>query len=624
MTVQFTPAEPEAPPVKEEAPVAVNDEGASEAFGRADTNTTRGIDDQSSPDEGVAAPAKTSLSVPLRDWDGVYDRAVQDVLMSGAPNIRGADRRELASDVVARTKSHAVKAGLGSFLSLSQQVKRPHPSQIATLILATEDVRVIELVPESGPSDGVQWVGVYQHSGPDEGIYATNKAQLKRMVRGFTKQENTAYTNEVVEILKVEAPKVALTRDADLVPVANGVFHHGRQELLPFSPEWVFVNKSPVRFVPDAPLPVLVNDEDGTEWDPDTGIAALSTDPEVVELLWEIISMVMRPHHQWEAFPMLYARGGMNGKSLLIRILRALVGERAYSKADLVDMSRRFLSPELLSANAVLADENPVNKKIDDVGNFKAIVMGEPVSFEQKGIDRFTVQLGVAMVMAFNEFPKVDDRSGSWYRRLLMVPFDVSFKGVVPERGYIKRDYAVRPEVLEYILCRALTMRHTSLRRPAVTAEILGEYQSFNDSVRAFWDEFGPRFAWDGLPWAFLHDLFAAWHSRVFPGQASVPSLGEFKNGTVDALESSLDWEVPDKAGTQFRAAAKMTGPDTLIAEFGLKRWGNPLAPGTDALKMSHYLPKAQDERFRGVVRSKVAVMAQALPFEAEEEASEQ
>lgn len=623
MTVQFTSAEPEAPPEKEEAPVAVNDEGASEAFGRADTNTTRGIDSVSTSGESVAASVQASLASPPRDWDDAYDRAVQDVLMSYAPNVRGVDRRKLAGDVVAKTKAYAEKAGLGSYKALSQQVKRPHPSQIATLILATEDVRVIELVPESSSSDGVQWVGVYQHSGPDAGIYATNKAQLKRIVRAFTKQENAAYTNEVIEALKVEAPAVALTRDADLIPVANGVFHHARQELLPFSPEWVFVNKSPVRFVSDAPLPVLVNDEDGTEWDPDTGIAALSTDPEIVELLWEIISMVMRPHHQWETFPMLYARGGKNGKSLVIRILRALVGDRAYAKADLVDMSRRFLSPELLAANAVLADENPVNKKIDDVGNFKAIVMGEPVSFEQKGVDRFTVQLGVAMVMAFNEFPKVDDRSGSWYRRLLMVPFDVSFLGVVPERDYIKKDYAVRPEVLEYILCRALTMRHTSLSRPAATVEALDEYRSFNDAVRAFWGEFGPRFAWDGLPWDFLHDLFKTWHLRTFPGQASVPSLGEFKNGTVDALESSLDWDVPNKAGAQFRAAAKMNGPESLIVEFDLKRWGNPLASRTNTLAMSHYLPKAQDERFRGVVRSKAAAIAQALPFQPAEEPAE-
>ncbi len=67
-----------------------------------------------------------------------------------------------------------------------------------------------------------------------------------------------------------------------------------------------------------------------------------------------------------------------------------------------------------------------------------------------------------------NEMPKVRDRSESYYRRCLMVPFSHSFTG--NERSYIKNDYITRQDVLEYVLWSVLNMaEYYELDEPAET-----------------------------------------------------------------------------------------------------------------------------------------------------------
>ena len=69
-----------------------------------------------------------------------------------------------------------------------------------------------------------------------------------------------------------------------------------------------------------------------------------------------------------------------------------------------------------------------------------------PIAFQFKGF----------MVQCINGMPKVKDKSNSFYRRQLVVPFLKNFQGA--ERRYIKDEYLARKDVLEYILWRVLNM----------------------------------------------------------------------------------------------------------------------------------------------------------------------
>src|SRR5690606_14693846 len=107
-------------------------------------------------------------------------------------------------------------------------------------------------------------------------------------------------------------------------------------------------------------------------------------------------------------------------------------------------------------------------------------------------------------------------KSESFYRRQLFVPFTKSFTG--REKKYIKDDYLQRREVLEYVFWYAINRAgaaspgdYYELSEPAATKEVLAEYKDFNDPVRAFWEEFRLRLAWDLAPFTFLYALYKAW-----------------------------------------------------------------------------------------------------------------
>src|SRR5690606_10470209 len=116
----------------------------------------------------------------------------------------------------------------------------------------------------------------------------------------------------VIKRLNAHAKVVRRCDDPALSPVNNGIFNHTTQELEPFTPERVFLAKSPVDYIADAPNPVITM-PDGQTWDVESWIADLSDDEGVPELLWEIISAVLRPNERWNRSPWLYGTSGRNG-----------------------------------------------------------------------------------------------------------------------------------------------------------------------------------------------------------------------------------------------------------------------------------------------------------------------
>ena len=121
------------------------------------------------------------------------------------------------------------------------------------------------------------------------------------------------------------------------------------------------------------------------------------------------------------------------------------------------------------------------------------------------------------MVQCINFLPRVNDKTSSFYRRLLMVPFDKCFTGM--ERKYIKDDYLNRKEVLEYVLHKVLKdmPSYYEFDIPDVSEALLGEYKTFNDPVRQFAEEILPQLSWDLVPFKFLYDLFKEWYKENIP-----------------------------------------------------------------------------------------------------------
>lgn len=485
-----------------------------------------------------------------------------------------------------------------SVLPKSEKLKLPNclsPYQIAMVVQAVEHICYIQCSNRSDADRGL--LGIYQATGENAGLYVTDKDTISRVIRQYNRELAEREINNIKAILRENVPHVFRCQDRDLIAVNNGLFNYKTKTLLPFTPEKVYIAKCRVDYVPAPMLPVIHNDADGTDWDVETWISELSDDPEIVQLIWEILGAIVRPYVSWDKSAWFYSETGSNGKGSLCALMRNLCGPGSCANIPLSDFGKDFMLEPLTRATAIVVDENDVGSYIDRAANLKAIVTHDVIAINIKFQSPIAYQFFGFMVQCLNEFPRIKDKSDSFYRRQLFIPFDKCFTG--RERKYIKSDYLTRPDVLEYVLHKVLHMDYYQLSEPAACKEALAEYKDFNDPVRQFAEEMLPLCKWDLLPFGFLYDLYKSWYKRNSPS-GSVQGKNTFINDLLSVLPSFSDWICEGKS-KQTRSAHRMDWPEPLIAEYNLGEWMNPIYNGLDMDKRC--LPLVKDKYTGGLLR---------------------
>lgn len=463
---------------------------------------------------------------------------------------------------------------------------------IVETLLARHHIARVNL---SGGRDGDNGalLAIYEEEGPNKGLYADDEDLLARLISELAPGMDSGKIKSAIKRMRYHAPRRGRTLDAHLIPVNNGIFDHSTKTLLPFSPDYVFLAKSPVDYDPDAESPVITM-PDGEEWEVGKWIADLSDDDGVPELLWEIISAVVRPGERWNKAVFLHSSRGNNGKGTLCSLLRNLVGSDGCASVPIANFSKPFALSELVRARAIITDENPVGAFAKDLGDFKSVITGDKFVLDRKYKDPVSVSFSGLVVQCVNDFPKSRDKSASYTRRQLFVPFRKWFGDI--ERGYIKSDYLARPEVLRYVLRVALEMDHEQFSNPAACQELLEQFQRENNPVVDFWAEFEDQFVWDLLPTAFLYQLFVAWFRETHPSGILI-NRNDFLRQLMEIVSDSTVWEHSDCK----RPGKLINVPEPLIAHYQLKDWENASYRGADLF--GKCLPHPLKANYRGFVR---------------------
>lgn len=464
----------------------------------------------------------------------------------------------------------------GSKMQVPQKL---NPSQLADIMLFTHRIVRVKCAGESG-DPSYDLLAIYQDTGENKGLYTADDNEIKRICMNYNYSISSKEMSEVMEKLFFKAPRVSRTTDRDLIAVNNGIFNFATKELKSFSPDYVFMSKSKVNYN-HAAQNVIIRNPDGTYWDIESWMADLFDDPELTQVAWEILSAIIRPFVRWNKSAWFYSESGNNGKGTLCELMRSMCGEGSYASLSLEDFSKDFLLEPLIRANAIIRDENDVGTYIDKAANLKAVITNDVISINRKHKTPISYQFYGFMVQCLNEYPRVKDKSDSFYRRQLFVPFKKCFTGM--ERKYIKDDYLHRPEVLEYVLYKVLNMNFYTLSEPAACSLALADYKEFNDPVRQFLDEMLPQFVWDLLPFSFLYDAYKAWERKNNPNGV-IQGRNTFITEVLNIISSSSgfdDWYCRGR-GVLVKTGHKMDLPEPLIATYGLSDWKNPRYTGPD------------------------------------------
>ncbi len=142
-------------------------------------------------------------------------------------------------------------------------------------------------------------------------------------------------------------------------------------------------------------------------------------------VLSEYLAWILYPSLKLEKMAFLYG-SGCNGKSVFTEITEALFGSENVSHESLSDMcgesgdrSRSNLAGKLLN---ICSDVSP-NACNGDI--FKRIASNEPISAKLLYKDAVIIRDYAKMLFCLNELPKTNDLSNGYFRRFLIIPFNV-------------------------------------------------------------------------------------------------------------------------------------------------------------------------------------------------------
>lgn len=471
------------------------------------------------------------------------------------------------------------------------------PVQIAEIIAASYPVVRIMTGGISSDSD-YDLLAIYQEDGDDDGIYMVSDEVFRKLARKYNYSLSMKQFDEMMNALRDMVPRVQPCREPNLIAVNNGIFDFDTKILMPFSKEYVFMSKSRVDYNPNATNITIHNDEDGTDWDIESWMSTLSDDEDVVETLWQVLGAIIRPNVPWGKSAWFYSESGNNGKGTLCSLMRNLCGEGTYCSISLSDFSKDFMLEPLTHSSAIIVDENDVGTYIDRAANLKAVVTGDVIQINRKFKQPIAYQFRGFMVQCLNEMPRIKDKSDSFFRRQLFIPFTKCFTGA--ERKYIKQDYLKRKEVLEYVMFKVLNMDYYELSTPEVCKEALAEYKTFNDPTRQFLDEILPQLQWDLVPFTFLRDLYAAWYKKnINSTRDGMKSMQVLTKDIVNLLKEYPEWECEDPR-KNIRPGNKMDKPEWMIDEYKLEDWYSQTYKGPDRAKKCCTSLKSY---YRGIVR---------------------
>lgn len=209
------------------------------------------------------------------------------------------------------------------------------------------------------------------------------------------------------------------------IAVANGLLNVDRlldgdgDALQAHSPHWFSSVCAPYDYQPDAQCPrflAFVHE-------------ILEDDADRIALLQEWIGYLLFGDTSLQKFLVLVGDGA-NGKTVLIIVLTALLGEANVSTVPLELFGQRFqLTPTL----GKLANLVPEIGHIDRIaeGFLKAFVAGDRMHFDRKGLPGIDARPTARLVLATNTLPQFADPTGALFRRLIILPFRVN---IPPER----------------------------------------------------------------------------------------------------------------------------------------------------------------------------------------------
>lgn len=305
-------------------------------------------------------------------------------------------------------------------------------------------------------------------------------AALKMQVDKFTSKHYEFKDKLFKQFLSdayLPAPKG--TPDTVLINLKNGTFEVGKEgnKLREFNSSDFLTYKLPFEYDANAKAPLFqsfLND--------------VLPDVKRQMILAEFLGFLFVRNLKMEKVLLLYGTGA-NGKSVVFEIVSALVGKgniSSYSLSSLTDQNgyyRAMISDKLVN---YATEINGLTRT--DI--FKALASGEQVEARLPYGRPFQIEQYAKLIFNCNELPKEVEATAGYFRRFLIIPFDVTIpEGKQDKKLAEKIIHAELSGVFNWVLegLERLLKNQRFTESDAVTKS-LEDYRKQSDSVAMFMD----------------------------------------------------------------------------------------------------------------------------------------
>lgn len=204
-----------------------------------------------------------------------------------------------------------------------------------------------------------------------------------------------------------------LNPNAYAINLKNGLYNVLEDTLFEHTPDYLSTIQLNARYTPGAECPRFIQ-------------FLKETLPEdQLPLVQEILGYLLVPVNNAQKCFVLVGEGGA-GKSVLLRVIEAILGKENVSNVSWQALNERFKPAELHGKLANIFADLPT-KNIDDNGIFKALVGEDYLTVEKKHKNPFSFVSHARLLFSCNTIPKnYGDKSEGFYRRLIIIRYDHS------------------------------------------------------------------------------------------------------------------------------------------------------------------------------------------------------
>lgn len=214
-----------------------------------------------------------------------------------------------------------------------------------------------------------------------------------------------------------------------------------------------------------------------TEGDPDQAAK--------IFLLYQIIGYALLSISSFEKF-FIITGAGANGKSVFLKILREIVGPENTASVQMSQLDNRFQRAHLQGKLLNLITELPEGGQIPDA-ILKALVSGETITCENKGLPPFEMTPFCTIVAATNHLPHTRDFSEALSRRAIVIRFNRVFAESEQDRFLAERLKAELPGIF-YRAVKSLEdlFRDNGFVEPQESKQLKDEWRIDTDQSAQF------------------------------------------------------------------------------------------------------------------------------------------